>query len=311
MIQAISGELDMIERLQRSEFSGYVHSVFDKTINVMCLENGELYTLACNRVDNAPNTLVIDVNSFGELGINMNGSVQVAHNRIDIGSKLVIAMDHAKMWESIVPSYPTAVELLKINVAKMNRHMDMHGTRGGMKKPLPSHRMFEEAVSSMLLERSEMLLTALLRHEMSTAFDMAVRLVGLGPGLTPSGDDFLVGLFTIFNMPNSPCSEWTDFSARVVQEAQGLTNEISYMAMKKASLGRVRESILKLLHALIAGSQEELLLALDRVLNIGSSSGTDIATGLVRGLEININRGGKICLPKLSSNKARILIPYR
>jgi hypothetical protein len=60
------------------------------------------------------------------------------------------------------------------------------------------------------------------------------------------------------------------------------------MALAKAAVGQVRESISDLMEALFRGSEEKLLLALDRVLAIGSTSGTDIALGIVAGLEMNM-----------------------
>jgi hypothetical protein len=64
------------------------------------------------------------------------------------------------------------------------------------------------------------------------------------------------------------------------------------MALKKASVGKVRESIIRLVDSLFYGKEEELFFSLNQVINIGSSSGTDIALGLVSGLEANIKQEG-------------------
>jgi hypothetical protein len=149
-------------------------------------------------------------------------------------------------------------------------------------------------MSKLLQERTGLLLNDLLNNRMTSALQHAVSLIGLGPGLTPSGDDFLVGLLTIFNTRNSPSFSHKAFCELVVEKAKSLTNEISYMALKKASIGKVRESLIRLIHSLINGTEEDLILSLNKVLNIGSSSGTDIALGLVCGLEANIKVGGRI-----------------
>ena len=73
---------------------------------------------------------------------------------------------------------------------------------------------------------------------------------------------------------------------------QSLTNEISFTTLKKAAHGQVRESICSFIHAILYGTEVESIEALRRVLAIGSSSGTDIALGLISGLEANIVLGG-------------------
>ena len=78
----------------------------------------------------------------------------------------------------------------------------------------------------------------------------------------------------------------------VIKVIQPLTNEISFTTLKKAAYGQVRESICSFIHAILYGTEVESIEALRKVLAIGSSSGTDIALGLISGLEANIKLGG-------------------
>jgi len=140
----------------------------------------------------------------------------------------------------------------------------------------------------MLHERTQLLVSELQNKRMATAIIHAASLIGLGPGLTPAGDDFLVGLFTVFNIENHQYFSHHSFCEEVVLHAKALTNDISYMALAKAAAGQVRESIIDLMEALFRGSEEELISSLRRVLAIGSTSGTDIALGIIAGLEMNM-----------------------
>ncbi|MGC5325200.1 DUF2877 domain-containing protein [Brevibacillus sp. SYSU BS000544] len=298
--QARSGDAGFIQRIEDATFYGFVHSTFDRTINIHCLSNAELYTVACRQIDNGPNTLVTDVISFSGMDIAAGDIVYVENDRLCIENKMAITIEHAKKWQSIVPAYPADIAVLRKNLAFAKEYIELHGAHGGMKRPLQTKNLFEEETSKMLEERSRLLLLELSNDRMIEAIRHAVGLIGLGPGLTPSGDDFLVGLLTTLTMPNYPVKIESTFGEAIVQSAQQLTNEISFMAIKKASTGEVRESIIALLHALTCGSQEESILSLATVLNIGSSSGTDIALGIVSGLEISAKDGGRICLQKLS-----------
>lgn len=294
MGNALSGDLGFIKRISISSLTGFVHSTFRKTINIHCYENGELYTIASSLIDNGPNTLVINLASFEGLNIHVNDPVFVKNNRLFISNKLALSIGKIKRWESILPEYPSDLQTVNRNLIRMKEYIDFHGRAGGMKKKLFAQSPYETEMTRMLEERTNLLVNELLNNRLSNAVSHAVSLVGLGPGLTPSGDDFLVGLFTIMNLSKSPFYLHQCFRDEVVMKANSLTNEISYMALKKASIGKVRETIIHLVRSLLYGKEDDLFLPLNKVLNIGSSSGTDIATGLVCGLEANLRVGGQL-----------------
>jgi hypothetical protein len=295
VINSISGDTDFIKEINNSTFTGFVHSTFSRTFNIKCFENGDLYTIACNRLDNGPNTLIVDIDNMKPMKIETNDRVFVEENLLYIGDQLTISIDRAGKWESVLSTYPCNVDILKRNLMKMKDFINIHGVGGGMKKNIITLNPFEAEVLNMLENRTLLLLNELLNGRISSALPHAVSLIGLGPGLTPSGDDFLTGLFTIFNMKNSPFYPYRLFCEDVLKKAKTLTNDISYMTLKKAAFGKVRESIISLLNSLLVEDDEDLILSLNKLLNIGSSSGTDIAFGIVFGMEATIRAGGKVC----------------
>ncbi|MFB3162937.1 DUF2877 domain-containing protein [Neobacillus sp. 179-J 1A1 HS] len=295
MINAISGDTDFIKEFNNSKFTGFVHSTFNRTLNIKCFEDGDLYTIACSNLDNGPNTLNIDVDNMKSLNIVVDDSLRVENKLIYIGDKLTISIDKVNIWESILPSYTPNVEILKQNVMKVKEYINIHGVGGGIKKNFIPQNPFEAEVSNMLEKRTLLLFNELIDDRISSALPHAVSLVGLGPGLTPSGDDFLTGLFTIFNMKNNPFYPYRSFCEDVLKKARTLTNDISYMTLKKAANGKVRESIISLLNAILVKDDQGLILSLNKLLNIGSSSGTDIAYGIVFGMEATIRAGGRVC----------------
>jgi hypothetical protein len=293
VINAISGDGDFTKEINNSLFTGFVHSTFNRTFNIKCFENGDLYTIASNKLDNGPNTLIIDVDNMKPMEVEVKDRVRVKKNHLYIGDKFIISIEKAYKWESVLPIYPCNVEILKRNLMKMKEFISIHGVGGGIKKNVITQNPFEAEVSNMLEKRTLLLLIELLNDRISSALPHAVSLVGLGPGLTPSGDDFLTGLFTIFNMKNSPIYPYRSFCEDVLKKAKTLTNDISYMTLKKAANGKVRESIISLLNSILVDDQD-LILSLNKLLNIGSSSGTDIAYGIVFGMEATIRAGGKV-----------------
>lgn len=294
LLVANSGDTSFIQKVTYSKLVGFVHSTFNRTVNIHCYDDGELYTIGCNQIDNAPNTLIIDLQNFEGMKVDVNDQVYSANNIITIDNKMSIKLDNAKCWEGRLPAYPANTDILKKNMNKMKQYIEAHGKRGGINSKLVDKNPFEHELSRMIHERTDLLLTALLNKHMKEAVQHAVSLLGLGPGLTPSGDDFLVGLFTVFHLEKSPYFSYKWFCREVEKVAKTATNDISYMALKKASIGKVRETIISLTDALLYGNEKELIFSLKQVLNIGSSSGTDIALGILFGLEVNINIGGTL-----------------
>ena len=150
---------------------------------------------------------------------------------------------------------------------------------------------FARAWTAALHQQSSLLLDALSRAHFDSARQCAISLVGLGPGLTPSGDDYLVGLFAVLNIDGSPCQGWLNGGGDVLAGAEQLTNAISLAALTEAASGRVRESIQALIESLMHGTPEGLVDPLSRVLAIGSTSGADLVAGILAGLELNLQVG--------------------
>lgn len=111
--------------------------------------------------------------------------------------------------------------------------------------------------------------------------DRAMDMIGLGIGLTPSGDDFLVGMLLAF---------WTcrgyrgcfDQLANGIKKKSGDTNQISGQYLLRACQGEYGLLFHKLIDQLQAGV--EIRGALEQIGRIGHSSGIDTLNGLLTGL---------------------------
>lgn len=285
---AKSGDDDFIQRIIFHKFLGFVHSTFNRTLNIQCLHSGDLYTIACKGIDNAPNTLIIDLDNFEEADIRVNDMVSSDHSILSIANKMSITIDGIKTWTCILPKYPSVADVLEMNVSTMKQYINLHRNNSRIERAFKSNNSFDDEMSKMLYERTQLLVLELQNKRLSTAITHAASLLGLGPGLTPAGDDFLVGLFTVMGVRTNQYFSYQSFCEEVVLQAKALTNDISYMALAKAAVGQVRESISDLMEALFSGSEEELICSLRRVLAIGSTSGTDISLGIIAGLEMNM-----------------------
>jgi hypothetical protein len=107
----------------------------------------------------------------------------------------------------------------------------------------------------------------------------AAGLIGLGPGLTPSGDDLIGGALCTLHATGR-----ADVAARLAAWALPLaksgTNRISYAHLACAAEGECGEAVNDAILALVAGGEADL----ERIDAIGHTSGWDALAGAVLAL---------------------------
>jgi hypothetical protein len=112
------------------------------------------------------------------------------------------------------------------------------------------------------------------------------KLVGLGPGFTPAGDDFLVGFLAAHRVFSSTLWE----SVLLPDERKRLaatlpaTSPLSTALLRSGLEGSFSEIIFDLFEALLFDKKTAPVL-ISRLLQMGHTSGTDLLTGIILGLE--------------------------
>jgi hypothetical protein len=104
-------------------------------------------------------------------------------------------------------------------------------------------------------------------------------LVGLGPGLTPSGDDFLVGLMAASRALANPTCDLAAVMNRLLPSLAGATTDQSYFMLKAAAAGHYPQGLVELVAAVVAGDADRTRLSTGRLLDLGATSGQDMLAG--------------------------------
>lgn len=112
----------------------------------------------------------------------------------------------------------------------------------------------------------------------SMAGDIARSLVGLGPGLTPSGDDFLAGCLVALRLAGRHARA-DELWAAVAAHAHGGTHAISHAHLRAAARGRAGEGLHRVLDAVLEGDTPALDGAMDRLRRQGNHSPWDFLAG--------------------------------
>ena len=137
-----------------------------------------------------------------------------------------------------------------------------------------------------LREREDGLVAALVSGRASRISAAATNLVGLGPGLTPSGDDFLVGVLLALRLIERCCPPAASAGRLLVAAMEccaGQTTSVSASYLRYAAAGDFAGVPVELACRLISG-RDDWILPARRLVSMGATSGLDLAEGIVAGL---------------------------
>ncbi|MCK8825617.1 DUF2877 domain-containing protein [Fuchsiella alkaliacetigena] len=277
-----------------------VRGIFNKVINLE-LETNSLVSIVSEDILNAPNNLVVTTPpafSLKELGINLGAEVKLTPREISFEKAgFRIDLSEVEVWTSNLSWEGLAVEsgILAENLEFLKKIVVLEGAHEGLgelakfAEQIVTGRCLNcefDYVSELLYSVVFSLVKAVLIGEQDLIAKNSKRLLGLGPGLTPAGDDFLLGFYTMLVL--------LEQRTKLVYLTQEIKDEILTAAEAKTTLesrtmlryvleAQVPEIILKLLASLFTTEETEVFCNTLRLLDRGSTSGTDIATGILIG----------------------------
>lgn len=239
---------------------GYVHSVFQNVLNIELIEDDRLIAISTPRRPLAPD--MIQVNE----GIDFRTVAPEIGTRVTIGTTLTfengltVSLEAAPVDLLVKPS-----AFSDAAIDRLYAFLVTYGKAGGMLRP---YQKMMEGSSTGRWNTEERFIDQVMQE------GRLDRLIGLGPGLTPAGDDFVSGkLLGEHVLGRAPELEWD-----VLRESRDKTTRVSYHMLRHAYNGRTNEAALQLLQAL------DDIDIIKRVLAIGSTSGTDFLVGVHAGI---------------------------
>jgi hypothetical protein len=261
-------------RVPRRQFDGVVHSVFARACYIDC--DGSLLTLAAAGVADGPTTLVLGTDGPADLRglFNAGDAVRCRDSRIH-GGGVVLELARARTWRASKPRSLLDRRDTAARVAMARAWLvDGRQTRSSV-----LDRSGEAAIAGV--ER------ACRRLDVDDALARIERFVGWGEGLTPAGDDYLVGLCAALGALVQGDAARKAFLARMrgFISAQCMrTTPISAHCLTLAARGHFNADLLRALDALRAQRDARVARdALDAFMAVGATSGADALTGILSG----------------------------
>lgn len=279
---------------------GTVHSVFQQACNVS-LENGILVTLTSADIANLPQGIRVQTpRRFSFLDYARPGRRVTCGGgilRID-GSDLLIDLRTARVWHRNL--FDLRLDLRQAAIARawsvawaeLLRHRHRAGPEATLGFQALLGPMTASSMTQILLaHRAARSIGSLWQATCDLHADAASRaiglLIGLGAGLTPSGDDFVVGYLAGLGsstMQIQPRLEFVALLGHTLSQLIARTNDISGAFLKSAIKGHFAEILASLAQAIAEGRDSQNLRTATRAaLAVGASSGFEGVLGLLLG----------------------------
>ena len=145
---------------------------------------------------------------------------------------------------------------------------------------------------------------ACLLRDMPRLLQAANALVGLGEGLTPSGDDFLGGLLFCINTMQRlyPDFIYLDSSAQslFIASAGKRTHLISFTQLKDCANGQAVEPLHEWIHSILSDQPPDSTRPASCLTQIGHSTGWDLLAGALTGLLLTFRKHDTIDSPAVA-----------
>ncbi|HHR5811465.1 DUF2877 domain-containing protein [Providencia alcalifaciens] len=268
--------------MHQPQLTGCIEQVFNKAINFSV--NHQLYTLLSSQIDNAPNSCRLINKDFLSYKINVGDSVFILNNEIHIGENYAISFLLCTTWKPstiyFVAEKINDKDYLFFLESKFNEIDSILNKRTHSLFNYQGNNLFYLESSKKLNELRFSLINALMNKQSSEVANIVSQFIGLGIGLTPSGDDYLVGLMAFLLLKNHPANSFYISFYQGILHSKGNTTPISAITLEKALNQEYRENIHQLIQCLVDGRETNIYPKILEILNIGSSSGCDMLFGI-------------------------------
>jgi hypothetical protein len=276
-------------------FDASVHSVFQSSINLRLNNVNRLLTLTVSSEDDlpqgirleAPRDFTFEKFQTGERAVCKDGILYIEN------TSLTIQLHGARRWKCDLPalmvdtSNPVVSAAWSLVWDALNKRQRLSESEIVAEDLFRLGESAQVGVSRKAGKGMRDLVDATRRYEL-TDTDAIKALLGLGPGLTPSGDDLLVGytagLWSTVRNRSERVQFISSLGKAIICSSRN-TNDISRTYLYHAVRGQVPSRLSNLAEAICRGEDPEHILAIaETAMRIGHTSGMDAVTGMLAGL---------------------------
>lgn len=268
--------------LFEQEEKAIVHSVYKSTIN--CLVKDRIVSLQHQEMPITPLSINLDIPKrvFELIRVNRGDVVQFNHDGLFAFNTMFYKVNTQSfdclLIEGTSPLKPEAIPALTDLILSAIRK----GEFGRIAQSLNDKQIIPLTFTGDYV--LEVLTKILATDDLQQIGALSAQLIGIGEGLTPSGDDFNCGMLAAQFMlhGNERAQMLKQHLTRKIQYRVNTTTIISKELLMYASEGRFSQMVKNIL--INSNKEVDLTDDIKSICNVGHTSGVDFLTGLYFGL---------------------------
>lgn len=258
--------------------TGTVHSVYRKTINLSI--GGPLVSLQASNSPLSPISLITTLSELemSELMVSAGQPISLEKDSIHLPA-MEFCLTSAKIVETKlmpVPAYDTLIAQVRFII----EHSAKSGFRNILFPSEKSAQLGEQLVLNAARQHMELCSAEVSLSHYTMGAQQLSSIIGLGIGLTPSGDDFLCGVLAGLLLRNATDHPFSTELRQQIRQKLSDTNDISRAFLQCALQGQFSEAVCSLGRNL---NPDQLSAAFSA---IGHSSGMDTLCGVLYALTL-------------------------
>ncbi|MBL8100343.1 MAG: DUF2877 domain-containing protein [Anaerolineales bacterium] len=240
--------------------------IFDEVCNLIN-ENREILSIVNAEVGNGPFNLVIEEPVLFTKHLDVESPILIEDKQIKIRD-LIISFAYAQVWNPM----PRWEKLRKNKDEIINR--------------LSLLQIDNE--NEAILQFSNPLSLAIINADILTIKNISSKLAGLGMGLTPAGDDYLMGaMYAAWMIHLQEVAK--KITEEIANVAIPLTTSLSGAWLRSAAKGEAGELWHEFFDALI--EDQNIYMPMSKILSVGETSGSDALMGFLSVVNSSLQEG--------------------
>lgn len=276
-------DLELCKELNRIKGNiGSVHSIYSSVINISFQNSSRIFSIAVNNVIQSPYMMrTEDITKFMSLTslIEIGETVSlIKTNQLRIGL-FVIDWSISSTWNKKLQAKSVNRKYIIRRVNELKKHLKNIKVNNQLVNALLGQKIerknfFQKEYEKIIAELNE-----------SVTPQKMNKIIGLGIGLTPSGDDFFLGCFSVLYVhKKSLAEEIMNSSYFSLDHILSRTTQVSFNMIMHGFKGKVNNELYNIivLNELLENSIQKLL-------EIGSTSGEDMLAGVYFGYNLLMN----------------------
>ena len=278
------------------------------------VDDSSIMCIAHRNIEDGPLTMRVAFPSrcdMADLGIRVGARVRSENGDLLLGDDVLLRTSSAALWRPPVIDKRASRNIILTRLGQLESFVAGNAPYDGLARlgrdaePLANGGPVDSAKDSQLVNLALPALTSLVCgtwEREANGIEAGVKgLIGLGPGLTPSGDDLLAGFVVALSVLacTSKLEEhhrrlmYLDGRVRSVRgsisrHAEEGTTEISAALLSQAAKGAASSSVHSLVRAIVAPVGDDVLGAATALVNHGHTSGWDCLAGILLGTHLGL-----------------------